>query len=140
VATTFDAAPRLIGSLHYESADQRYTLAMVQDKIEAHRDAWKLALESLASSSRLAEDVGPTLGELTANMHAALSAPSANLAFAAEPAKREQAISWERETAERIDNVRQSLATRHSTLSDSAQDLARQFVEKADVLRDRLSG
>ncbi|MFD1554288.1 maltose alpha-D-glucosyltransferase [Paraburkholderia silviterrae] len=137
-----------------------HTLAILQGYIDNQGNAWDWALDYLrrtVDELALAADDGDTgdqaheeevmqnyasvigaIGKRLGELHAALSTPTDDPAFAPEPATRDDVGQWIVDTktmlAEALDIVAQHAGENAHTLDDDARELARSLVERRDLL------
>jgi maltose alpha-D-glucosyltransferase/alpha-amylase len=113
--TSFGAIARMRGSLTYGSAaGQTSTMGVLQDWIDNRGDGWSHVLTLLREApegagsanarDRLRRDIR-TLGETTAQFHAALAMDASVPAFAPEPVTAEDLRAWEAALRERMSRV-----------------------------------
>ena len=99
----FGEAPALAGSMTYVLGDVPHAAGMLQQLVAAHGDAWAWVRERLAAGAKGAAEaiqgIG-RVGQLTADMHAALASRPAAPEFPSRAATAEEVAGW-RASAER---------------------------------------
>jgi len=129
----FHAIPALLGWVNIGDR----TIAILQEFVPNEGDGWSWTrgqLQSGALGSEAATKWLVTLGKRTAEMHAALSAPSADTAFQAETVERLDWQRWTRDLAAMWDRVRDALENAAPNLDDETLGMARELQEYAGVL------
>ncbi len=158
--TDFRGIPRLLGSVAYESpGEEPATLAVVQEFVPNHGDAWVATLGRLADyfaaaqESLEAEGAGSDvfartladadaeearrLGALTGQLHLAL-ASAADATLAPEAVGAAEVVTWREALQAHLDRVMQTLASVHEALPPAVRDLAHRTLESAPRLREGL--
>jgi maltose alpha-D-glucosyltransferase/alpha-amylase len=117
--TSFRHAPPLAGSIDYLAPDGSVSsLGVLQRFVPNRGDAWRTTLDRLArvlGGEALGPAIAPMvrLGEVTAELHAALASRPDDPAFAPEPIDAADVAGWQR-------GVNDEVARAHAALGDAA--------------------
>lgn len=114
----FVHVPVLLGTIRFEDKDGVTIAGMLQEYVQGAMDGWTYALERLAEYTKahlddetkqpFDEDM-EQLGQITRALHEHLASGDAGGDFDLRAATREDVRSWERSTAELVDNVCRSI-------------------------------
>ena len=136
--TAFRATPSLRGSLTYISATgDSSTAGILQDWIENSGDGWTHVVGLLRQprgatrSETLGRDV-LRLGGLTADLHGALAAATADAAFAPEPVTAADTRAWQASLLERAVRTSGLLEQQITTLDGESRQLAEALLGARD--------
>jgi maltose alpha-D-glucosyltransferase/alpha-amylase len=137
--TSFRAMSALEGSLTYVSPQGApSTLAVLQSWIDNEGDGWRYALRSLtdalhagAGPSRLPDDAR-LLGEVTADLHAALESGGDDDAFEPEPVQRRDIDGWTAGLQHRISQAHRLIQSRLAPGTGETGRLAAAALSRAE--------
>ena len=100
-AAGFAGTPAVAGSLTYRSVDgPTCAAAMLQEYVTSEGDGWTTMLDHLGSDPSAGLEVAARIGEVTAQLHAALASRPQERDFPARPASADETAAW-RASAER---------------------------------------
>jgi malto-oligosyltrehalose trehalohydrolase len=122
----FSATPALLGWLNLDEN----TVAVLQEFIPNQGDGWSWIRARLHEEGLESDTVRAwlaTLGRRTAELHAALEAPSTNAAFQTEMATKSDWHRWAEDLSKMAERVRQSLSNSRSEFDNHTQRLAETF-------------
>ena len=138
--TTFRAMPSLRGSLTYISATgDSSTAGILQDWVESSGDGWTHVVglmrqpRGATRSETLTRDV-LRLGTVTADLHGALAAATADGAFAPEPATAADTRAWQASLLDRAVHTSGLLEQQVTTLDREARQLAEALLDARDQM------
>ncbi len=160
-ATSFRGAPRLCGSIEYEAAGQDpVTLGTVHEFAANHGDAWTAVQARLGEYFAVAvtgpDAGGPpdpafaralaaadakearALGEVTGRLHMALASATAPPSMVPAPVERADVIVWQDRMRAQLERALAALAAASDTLPSDLREQARQVVERAPRIAERL--
>ena len=162
-STSFRAAPRLAGSIEYEAGgEEPATLATLHEFVPNRGDVWT-ALQARLGEYFAVAVTGPdaggppdpafaralaaadakearTLGELTGHLHMALASATGPPAMVPAPVEPADVRVWQDGMRARLERVLAALAAALDTLPADLREVARQALERAPQLTERLSG
>jgi maltose alpha-D-glucosyltransferase / alpha-amylase len=152
----FPNAVALAGSVEYVAADgAATTLALLQGYVENQGDGWRYTLDHLERflEGRRTGQEAPAeavelhgayaalirvLGQRTAELHAALAAPSADPAFDPEPIEHSDLAAWKKRVRVEAHETFELLAARRETLTAADQVESDALLERGKVLLQRV--
>jgi len=160
-ATSFRGAPRLAGSIQYESsASEPLILGIMQEFVQNQGDAWtalQVRLGEYFSVAVIGPDAGGStdpafaralaaadakearaLGEVTGRLHMALASATSPESMAPAPAEAADVAGWRERMRAQLDRALAALKAALDTLSADQRQLAQQALERAPQLAERL--
>jgi len=158
-ATSFRGVPPLIGSIEYEAAGERTTLAIVQVYVQSDGDAWTLIQQRLHdyftaaggngaepdpafSRALAAADAkeADRLGRLTAQLHLALASAPAGTPLAPEPIGSQDVATWQAEMAAQLEQALDAARAALDRLPPAAHRPLEDLLADDAHLRENLTG
>lgn len=152
--------PGFLGAAEYVAkSGERTALAIAFSFVPNQGDAWNAVVESLdrtledlalipedeEGADELLEglytfplDLAKRLGERTADLHRALTTPTSDPAFAAEPVSAEDIERWSRTVREEAERVLDQLERTRGSLSEAASQHVGSLLDARNVLNERI--
>lgn len=140
----FSSTPEFLGEIQHQSpSGETTTLAAAFAFVPNEGDAWAAVTRDLTASltSGSSEDgswIGAILGQRTAEMHKALSAPTADEDFAVEPLTTDDISRWVNEAVGEAQDLLDRLDEGLSALPAPAQALAQDIMSQREMLISRI--
>ncbi len=151
--TEFEATPRLLGTMEWETGDGEVTtLAAVSEFVRNQGDAWTYVTEALDRDMERLEtgdgeeltvtggplDLGRVLGQRTAELHRALASGVDGSAFGMEPLDAEALGRLSQDVRTELDTVLTRLAKQVDRLEDGPRALAETLLAQRGTLEARI--
>jgi trehalose synthase-fused probable maltokinase len=148
--SAFANVPAYLGAITYRSPEGEQTVvAVAQAFVDAVGDGWSFVLDLLRSHLDDAGDreflaestsVARRLGEITAEMHVALTADPWSQDLAPEPVRQDDVERWSRDYLEMLDLVVAGIERTSGSIDGQTQELVDAFLRLAPGLRARTAG
>lgn len=126
----FQSIPKLIGCATYHGADGDFPLALVQQHVGDHRDAWTALTEILRHRTVGSLEFVEGLGRVTGEMHVALAAAASHSPLAPTPVTESDLEEWKSHLLRSAEETLWITGERLSALPDRSQSSARELLTR----------
>ncbi len=139
--TAFRHIPALLGEWSYlPAAGEILSLAVAQQYIQSVSDGWEYVLQLLQDPATAGDAVPRRLGEITAELHLALSSSPWDPAFAPEPITADDIAHWIRATTLALESVAAELRDKRDAVDSDTRELIETFLALVPRLSNQAAG